>query len=83
MKVEFLGHIVSKDGLEVDPSKKEAVQKFLVPRNQIEVESFLCLASYYRRLVPNFTEIARPLHKASEYQRNLNGHLKLRTHLSL
>ena len=66
MKVQFLGHIVSKNGLEVDPSKIEAVQKFPVPRSQTEVESFLGLASYYRRFVPKFAEIARPLHKASE-----------------
>ena len=59
MKVQFLGHIVSKDGLEVDPSKIEAVQKFPVPRSQIEVKSFLGLASYYRRFVPKFAEIAR------------------------
>ena len=66
MKVQFLGHIVSKDGLEVDPSKVEAVQNFPVPRSQTEVKSFLGLASYYRRFVPKFAEIARPLHKASE-----------------
>ena len=66
MKVQFLGHIVSKDGLEVGPSKIEAVQKFPVPRSQTEVKSFLGLASYYRRFVPKFAETARPLHKASE-----------------
>ena len=66
MKVQFLGHIVSKDGLEVDPSKKEAVQKFPAPRSQTEVKSFLGLASYYRRFVPKSAEIARLLHKASE-----------------
>ena len=66
MKVQFLGHIVSKDGLEVDPSKIEAVQKFPVSRSQTEVKQFLGLTSYYRRFVPKFAEIARPLHKASE-----------------
>ena len=45
MKVLFFGHIVSKDGLEVDPSKIEAVQKFQVPRSQTEENSFLGLAS--------------------------------------
>ena len=83
MKVQFLGHIVSKDGLEVGPSKIEAVQKFPVPRSQTEVKSFLGLASYYRRFVPKFAEIARPFHKASGTSRNLKGHVKLRTHLSL
>ena len=66
LQVQFLGHIESKDGLEFDPSKIEAVQKFPVPRSQTEVKSLLGLASYYRRFVPKFAEIARPLHKASE-----------------
>ena len=66
MKVPFLGHLVSKDGLEVDPSKVEAVQKFPVPGSQTEVKSFLGLASYYRRLAPKLAELARPLHRASE-----------------
>ena len=66
MKVQFLGHIVSKDGLQVDPSKIEAVQKFPVPNRQIEVKWFLGLAPHYRRFVPKFAETARPLHKVSE-----------------
>ena len=45
MQVQFLGYIVSKDGLEVDPSKIEAVQKLPVPRSQTEVKYFLGLAS--------------------------------------
>ena len=66
MRVQFLGHIVSKDGLEVDPSKIEVIQKFPVRGSQTGVKSFLGLASYYRRFVPKFSEIVRPLHKASE-----------------
>ena len=66
MKVQSLGHTVSKEGLEVDPSKIEAVQKFPAPRSQTEVKSFLGVASYYRRVVTKFAELARLLHKASE-----------------
>ena len=58
MKVQFLDHIVGKDGLEVDPSKVEAVQKLPVPKSRTEVKSFLGLASYYRRFLPEFAEIA-------------------------
>ena len=65
-QVPFLGHIVSKEGLQADPSKVEAVKTFPIFKNQTEVKAFLGLASYYRRFVPNFAEIARPLHKASE-----------------
>ena len=62
----FFKWLVSSDGLEVDPSKIEAVQKFPVPRSQIEAKLFLGLASYYRRFVPKIVEIARRLHRASE-----------------
>ena len=45
--VPFLGHIVSKEGILVDPSKVEAIQSWPTPRNAREVHSFLRSASYY------------------------------------
>ena len=71
-RVPFLGHIISKNGLEADPDKIAAVKKFPIPTNPTEVKSFLGLCSYYRRYVQNFAEIARPLHKASEVTTNFN-----------
>ena len=65
-KVHFLGHVLSADGLQVDPEKIAAVKKFPIPTSQTEVKSFLGLCSYYRRYVENFAEIARPLHKLTE-----------------
>ena len=65
-KVQFLGHVISKNGLEVVPEKFKAVQNFPVPQNQTDVKSFLGLCSYYRRYIKNFAMTARPLHKASE-----------------
>ena len=50
-EVSFLGHIVSSDGIRVDPKKIEAVVNWKPPRNVIEVRSFLGLAGYYRRFV--------------------------------
>ena len=72
-KVQFLGHIVSKDGLQVDPEKINAVLKFPTPNNQTHVKSFLGLASYYCRYIKDFAEIARPLHQASESLLSFNG----------
>ena len=62
----FLGHVISKDGLQVDPEKIAAVKQFPVPTKQTHVKSFLGLCSYYRRYVKHFAIIARSLHKASE-----------------
>ena len=52
--MSFLGHIVSKEGIRVDPKKLEVVVEWKPPRNVIEVRSFLGLASYYRKFVKGF-----------------------------
>ena len=59
----FLGHIVSVEGIRVDPTKIEAVVNWKPPRNVTEVRSFLGLAGYYRRFVRGFSVIASPLTK--------------------
>ncbi len=49
-----------------DPSKVEAVRAWLTPKTQTEVRSFLGLASYYRRCIKGFAEIACPLYQLTE-----------------
>ena len=66
MKVQSLSHIVSKDGLEVNSSRIEDLQKLPVPWSHTEVKLSLGLDSYYRRFALKFAEIGRPLHGASE-----------------
>ena len=60
-QVVFLGHMVSKDGVAVDPAKVEANLKWPQSKNVIEIRSFLGLARYYRIFVGGFTKIANPM----------------------
>ena len=60
-QVVFLGHVISRDGITVDPSKIEAIVNWAVPTNISEVRSFLGLTGYYRRFVEGFSRIVTPL----------------------
>ena len=60
-EVSFLGHIVSAEGIRVDPVKIEAIVNWKPPRNVTELRSFLGLAGYYRRFVQGFSVIASSL----------------------
>ncbi|KAI3451450.1 hypothetical protein Pfo_008115 [Paulownia fortunei] len=57
----FLGHIVERGRIRMDPKKVQAIQEWQPPNNVHEVRSFLGLANYYRRFVKGYSEIARPL----------------------
>jgi hypothetical protein len=56
-----LGHIISKGGIAVDPSKIQDVLSWKVPKNVTEIRSFLGLAGYYRRLIEGSSKISKPM----------------------
>jgi len=71
-KVAFLGHVLTAEGVAVDPAKIEAVKEWEQPRNVTDIRSFLGLAGYYRRFIENFSKIAKPmtnlLKKTNEFE---------------
>ena len=62
-EVSYLGHRVSRNGIQTDPSKTESVNQWPVPRDVAEVRSFLGFCSYYRRFVKSCAQIAFPLNQ--------------------
>ena len=69
-KVQFLGHVVSAEGISPDPSKTSQVREWPIPTSVKETQQFLGLASYYRRFIKNFASITSPLHKLTEKKAN-------------
>jgi hypothetical protein len=61
--VKFLGHTISKEGISVDPSKVQEGMDWKPPRIVHQIRSFLGLAGYYRRFIPDFFKIAKPMTK--------------------
>ena len=78
--ITFLGHILSADGILPNPEKVSKVKDWPTPKTPKEVHSFVGLASYYRRFIPNFAKWAGPLHTliipASFKQKIQKGEMK-------
>lgn len=59
--IEYLGHLISGDGVQTDPKKIEAIRLWPTPNNQKQLQSFLGLSNYYRRFIRSYSLIAQPL----------------------
>ena len=65
--IQYLGHLVSKEGFEPLPEKLEAIKKMPAPKNSKEVKQFLGLIGYYRKFVSRFADISRPLTRLTRH----------------
>ena len=61
--ITYLGHMVSKDGIETDPKKVTTINEWMVPRTVTEVWSFLGFINYYQKFIPRYAHIARPINQ--------------------
>jgi hypothetical protein len=59
--VSFLGHVISKEGIKMDPAKVEAIANWKQPETVTEIRSFLGLAGYYCWFIKGFSTLASPL----------------------
>ncbi|MCI46590.1 RNA-directed DNA polymerase (Reverse transcriptase), partial [Trifolium medium] len=60
-EISFLGHVISSEGIAVDPAKVEDVLQWSTPESVSEIRSFLGLTGYYRRFIEGFSKLAMPL----------------------
>ena len=56
--IQYLGHLISADGIQPLPEKLESITKMPAPRNPKEVKQFLGLVGYYRKFIPRFADIS-------------------------
>ena len=74
-KIEYLGHILTSEGIKPDPYNVKAIREYTQPKNVKENRSFVGLASYYCHHVPNFADITLPLTKLKKNNENLNRNM--------
>ena len=61
LETAYLGHVIGRDGIKPNPDKITAVNKFPLPTNATEIKRFLGLLGYYRKFIPNFAKVTKPM----------------------
>lgn len=62
-ETEYLGHVITPNGIKPNPKKIQVIQNFPIPKTQKEIRSFLGLLGYYRKFIKNFAKVTKPLTK--------------------
>ena len=71
-EVEFLGHTINEFGVNTDPRKIDCIKYWPEPSNVKEIRPFLGLCSYYRRFIPDYSHVAKPLTRLTEKNNNFD-----------
>jgi hypothetical protein len=69
-KIHYLGHVILGEGINMDPSKVEAIMEWTMPTNFLEVCSFMGLAGYYRQFIEGFLKIGNPIMELQKKNKN-------------
>jgi len=59
-EIEYLGHVVTDEGVRPNPKKIEAIKAFPIPKSRKEIKSFLGLLGYYRKFIRDFAKLTKP-----------------------
>jgi hypothetical protein len=60
-KIQYLGHVISEEGIAVDPKKIKAIMEWHVPKNVADIRSFMGITGYYRWFIEGFSKIPYPI----------------------
>lgn len=71
-ETEFLGHIITQDGIKPDPEKIKKIVDWKLPENQKEIKQFLGLSGYYRRFIKDYSKIVKPMTKYLKKDQPMN-----------
>ena len=72
-RVEYLGHMISSNGVEVNDDKVEAVRSWPIPRTPKHIKSFLGMTGFYRKFIHRYSHIAAPMTRLLRKDVNLFG----------
>jgi hypothetical protein len=72
-EISFLGHLVSKDGVRIDPERTKAIRNFPPPTDAKGISRFVGMVNFYHKFIPHLAEIAAPLNELRKRELNLFG----------